>query len=226
MARLSEVPGNRPGDAYRRCFGDPELAHLLGRVQSLIVRNGFELERLITQAAAELLIADLDDFLSDQIMPIGVSVATKRVIKAAQTIAGQGIEPDFLVFERTETEQRCHIVELKDGHEFDTKSSAKERENLQTFLDQNATTLHYYQNHCRICGFNATTRAEIQEGFKGVIDISQAMTGREFCELLGVDYDAILAQRAADREANFDHLITELLNISAVREAIADRLDS
>ena len=224
MARLSEVPGNRPGDAYRRCFGDPELAHLLSRVQSLIVRNGFELERLITQAAAELLIADLDDFLSDQIMPLGVSVATKRVIKAAQAIAGQGIEPDFLVFERTETEQRCYIIELKDGHEFDTKSSAKERENLQTFLDRNTTTLHYYQNHCRICGFNAATREEIREGFKGVIDINQAMTGREFCELLGVDYDVILAQRAADREANFDHLITELLNISAVREGIVDRL--
>ncbi len=53
MARLSDIEGKtleqvREG-AYTRCFGDVELSRLLSRVQSLIIRNGNELEKLVTR---------------------------------------------------------------------------------------------------------------------------------------------------------------------------------
>lgn len=50
------------------------------------------------------------------------------------------------------------------------------------------------------------------------------MTGREFCELLQIDYDSILALRAADREANYSEFLEQLLEIPSVRKGILDRI--
>ena len=228
MAKLSEIQGRSfaagGGAAYMRCFGDPELSVLLSRVQSLIIRNGFELERLIADIMKDSLIGDLDDFLSYQIMDPGVRMATKKTVKAAKTVAGNQIEPDFMVFERTGPTQRCYIIELKDGHEFDTKSSAKEQANLEQFLAMNAAPLQFYHTYGKICGFNARTREEIQVGFKGRIDIEEAMTGLEFCQLIGVDYQRIVDIRANDRQANFAQFLDELMNIDSIRNGVTERL--
>jgi len=51
-----------------------------------------------------------------------------------------------------------------------------------------------------------------------------AMTGREFCDLLQIDYDDMLALRAADRQANYDAFLKELLRIPSVRSDIVKRL--
>ncbi|MDE2821252.1 MAG: hypothetical protein OXI40_16085 [Chloroflexota bacterium] len=228
MARLSEIEGiplekARKG-AYARCFGDADLSRLLSRIQSLIIRNGNELEKLVTNLVSDNLINDVDVFLSAQIMDIGVRVATKKAVKKSTSLKGDGIEPDFIVFDRKRHSQDCYVIELKDGHEFDTKSSEKERQNLVDFLATNEATLHYYNCHGKICGFNASTREEIRTGFKRKISVDEAMTGREFCALLGVDYDRILAIRAADRQANYDAFLKELLRIPSVRSDIVQRL--
>ncbi len=228
MARLSDIEGKpieevRKG-AYARCFGDAKLSHLLSRVQGLIIRNGNELEKLVTHLMADKLISDVDEFLSAQIMDIGVRVATKKAVKKCISLNGDGIEPDFIVFDREPHSQHCYVVELKDGHEFDTKSSEKEQQNLVDFLATNESTLHYYSCHGKICGFNANTREEIRIGFKRKISVEEAMTGREFCDLVGIDYDQILALRAADREANYDEFLEELLQIPSVRSDLLRRL--
>ena len=98
----------------------------------------------------------------------------------------------------------------RDDDEFDTKSSAKEQANLREFLSMNAAPSQYYRSYCQICGFNAETKSEIQQGCKWKIDIDEAMTGREFCELVGVDYDRIVNIRANYRQANFDQFINRL----------------
>lgn len=175
MARLSDIEGKsleqvRKG-AYTRCFGNAELSRLLSRVQSLIIRNGNELEKLVTGLVSDKLIQDVDEFLSAQIMDIGVRVATKKALKKCTSLKGDGIEPDFIVFDRKRHSQDCYVVELKDGHEFDTKSSEKEQQNLVDFLAANETTLHFYNCHGKICGFNANTREEIQVGFKRKISM-------------------------------------------------------
>ena len=229
MARLRDIEGRTIDEArtgaYGRCFGNAELSRLISRVQSLIIRNGLELEKLVTGCISPLLIDDLDDFLDAQIMQSGVRVAVKPAIKKAQKMQGRLIEPDFLIFERKGTSQNCYIVELKDGHEFDTKSSAKEQANLNQFLSMNAMALQFFQSYIKVCGFNAQTREEIHTGFKNKIDISQAMTGREFCQILGIDYEDILTLRAQDREANYSAFLDDLMAMPDVRAELAKRLN-
>ena len=220
MVKLENITGKSlekvAGGAYDRCFGDAELSRLLSRVQSLVIRNGYELERIITKGVESVLIDDLDEFLSIQIMHEGIRVAKKTVIKRSEKIEGHSIEPDFLVFQRVKTTQSCYIVELKDGHEFDTKSSAKEQANLHTFLSKNAMVLGDFRSFCKIVGFNASTKEEIQIGFKNKIALEQAMTGEEFCMLLGLDYKQIIKQRKEDARANFHNFVNEILGIDSV----------
>lgn len=231
MVKLKNVKGKSrkeiEGGAYFRCFGDVELSKLFSRVQSLIIKNGFELERIITDKVENLLIRDLDQFLDDQIMRTeGVRVATKHIVKKSKKIKGRGIEPDFLIFQRAGTSQNCYIIELKDGHEFDTKSSAREHANLHQFRAKNAQVLHFYNNYFKIVGFNADTKEEIHKGFKSKFEFEQIMTGAEFCELLGLNYRSIVYGRTSDVEENFENFIEELLSIESVRNSIQDNLCS
>lgn len=224
MTRLETVEGKSPEEirkgAYYRCFGNVELANILSRVQSLIVKNGFELEKLIPEFAEENLILDLDEYLQYQIMAPGVRLVEKSVIKDSNVIKGHRIEPDFMVFHREDTSQYCYIIELKDGYEYDTKASAKEHDNLHTFLSMNALPLQSYQSFCRIVGFNAETRDEVYNGFKQKFAPEQVMTGAEFCKLIDIDYDEIRAIRALDRDHNFERFIDELMLIREVRSRI------
>ena len=228
MVRLEDTVGKSlsaiKGGAYARCFGDLELSRLLSRVQSLIIKNGYELEKLITDLVSDLLIDDLDEFLSKQIMKQGVRIVEKKIIKKSDIIEGHSIEPDFIIFERVKSTQNCYIVELKDGHEFDTKSSAKEHANLNTFLSKNAMAFQYFQSYCKICGFNASSKEDIKAGFKNKIALSQALTGEDLCKLLNLDYGQIVQTRANDRIKNFERFLDDLMDISAVKEGIRQRL--
>ena len=156
----------------------------------------------------------------------GIRVATKKVMRRSEKIQGRSIEPDFIIFERKGQTQACYIIELKDGHEFDTKSSAKEQANLSQFLSMNSDILRYFHSYGKICGFHARTKEEIQNGFKGKIDISQAMTGAEFCHLLGIDYQEILELRAQDKKTNFNQFLNELLIIDSIRSEIIHKLEN
>lgn len=206
--------------AYYRCFGDLEMARILSTVQSLIIRYGHELEQLVEELMSDHVIEDIDDFLSVQIMHHGVRIVFKPEIRRSKLLEGHGIEPDFIIFKRSGRSQECYIVELKDGHEFDTKSSAREHQNLHTFLSKNALALQYFNSFCKICGFNAESRDEIVRGFKNKIAKDQAMTGRQLFDLLELDYDEALRRRAADREANLEYLVKSLLDTNAVRQRL------
>ena len=100
---------------------------------------------MITELTSDQHVRDLDDFLSRQVMPTGTMIVTRRVIKSSDIMQGHGIEPVFMVFQHIGSSQMCHVVELKDGHEFDTRSSAKEHANLRqlqipTYLTANPVT--------------------------------------------------------------------------------------
>ncbi len=214
--------------AYYRCFGNDEVAQLLSRVQSLIIKNGYELENIVIELTKDRHIDDLDDFLSHQIMPLGTFLATKKVIKDSQRIQGQGIEPDFLIFRHEKSSQMCYVIELKDGHEFDTKSSAKEQANLHQFIKSNADALKFFQIYAYIVGFNAISREEVRTGFKNKIELKEAMTGEEFCHLIDLDYQIIREKRAQDRVDNMTMtvFVEELLNITELRSALISRINS
>jgi len=228
LVRLDDAEGKSLEDvekgAYMRCFGDLHLSHLLSRVQSLLIKNGYELERIVIEATKRIQIDDLDQFLSQQIMYSGVRIATKKTVTKSVAIEGHSIEPDFLVFQRADNAQNCYVIELKDGHEFDTKSSAKEHQNLHTFISKNAYPLQHFQIYSKICGFNADSKEIIRTGFKNKIALEQAMTGEEFCALIGLDYKSIVKKRKEDQVTNFDQFVDELLLINSVKQAILGKI--
>ena len=227
MTRLDEVRARKISEikegAYYRCFGNIEIADLLSRIAGLVSKNGNELENLILSYGQSLLIHDLDAHLEQSMMAPGVRLVEKKVIKESKQIEGHTIEPDFMIFQRVRNNQFCFIIELKDGHNFDTVSSRGEHQKLSNFLTINAGALHGYNSFCKIVGFNAQSREEIVEGFKRKFPPEQAMTGAEFCELLGIDYEEIRSLRAIDCDHNLELFVEEVSQIPAVRDRVLSR---
>lgn len=162
-------------------------------------------------------IEDLDDFLEIEIMPKVVFMATKLQIKKCDTLDSSEAEPDFLIFKKRENKQSCYVIELKDGHQFDTKKASAERRMLHAFTQQNAHRIHYTVQPY-ICCFNQDSKKTIVEGPKNKINISEVLTGREFCNLLELDYDEIVKSRGKDQERNLIYFLRELAKIGSVRQ--------
>ena len=214
MARLRDARPKNTSGSYERLFGNAELGELASKVQSAVISSGSELEAMIANSVQN--ISDLDSFLEREIMPEGVLLVRKRQIKRSNILDFAGSEPDFMVFKRRRGEQTCHIVELKDGHVFDTKKASAERQAMHGFIERNAQHIQYrFQAH--FCAFNQEDRNAIWEGFKKRISLQEAMTGRQFCELLEIDYDAIVTARKADGPDNMEFFLSELVGITQIR---------
>ncbi len=214
MARLRNAKPKNTSGAYERLFGNAALGELASKVQSAVISSGSELEAMIVAAVPN--ISGLDAFLEQEIMPEGVLLARKRQIKRSTTLDFAGSEPDFMVFKRRGGMQTCHIVELKDGHVFDTKKASAERQAMHGFIEHNAQHIQY-RFRAHFCAFNQDDRKAIWNGFKRRIAFDEAMTGREFCDLLEIDYDAIIRWRQTDCGDNCEYFIEELLKIESVR---------
>jgi hypothetical protein len=220
MALIENRKGRDDG-GYTRLFGDPLLGRLLSRVQSAVIASGSELEQFVIENANTL--NDVDAFLDMDVIPEGVFVAPKKVLRKSKLINYADVEPDFVVFERKGKTHHCYLIELKDGDTFDTKKAAGERASLHRFmiaispLIQFSTSVHF-------CCFHRETRAQIVEGFKRKITDKEAMTGREFSNLLGIDYAAIVTKRMEHQQRNFDCFMDTLLEIPAVLRALETRM--
>ena len=223
---MAKIRGRIPKESsggYARVFGNKALGELMSKVQGTVISAGSELERLITERVET--IEDLDVFLRKDIMPDGVLLGKKKQIKKSTELDSQGSEPDFMIFKRREGHQRCHIIELKDGHVFDTKKADSEREALHGFVKRNAGRLPYRVS-THFCAFNQDDAEVIWKGFKQKIDIEEAMTGREFCDLLEINYDEIVEVRKLDAEDNVRCFLEELLRIPESKNIIQDILSS
>lgn len=215
MALIIKANPKDTSGAYDRLFGLPELGRLMSRVHSTVISSGTELERLILQRVNQ--IDDLEAFLEIEIMPEGVFVAPKRKIKKCKRFASITPEPDFLIFKRRQEKQHCHIVELKDGHLFDTKKSSAERQNIHAFAERNGRHIPYaFSTH--FCCFNQDSPKAILAGFKNRIAPREAMTGKEFCDLLEIDYEEIVIFRKREQPENMQYFLSELVKIGPVRK--------
>lgn len=217
MAKLRNAKPKNVSGAYNRLFGHAELGLLISRVQSTVISSGSELERLIRDKVAG--IENLDEFLRRDIMPDRVFLATKRQIKKCNSLDAKDSEPDFIVFKRRHNEQKRHVIEVKDGHVFDTKKSSSERQSLHRFVSKNGRNLPYIIS-THFCAFNQSDRLAIWEGFKKRINLNEAMTGQELCDLLEIDYNEIVGLRRADAADNFDYFIESLLQIPDAKNRI------
>jgi hypothetical protein len=211
----------RTDGGYTRLFGDPQLGSLISRVQSAVISAGNELEKLIIERAN--VIENVDEFLRQDIYPEGVFVATKAAIKKCETIDAVSAEPDFVVFERRGSRQHCYIIELKDGDAFDTKKAAGERESMHRFVNVIAPVVRFTIT-VHFCCFNRDDRRAIFDGFKRKITLEEAMTGREFCTLLNIDYDEIVNFRQEHQIVNLRDFISDILHMESTREEIERQL--
>ena len=222
MALIRNARPKNTSGSYERLFGNAELGELASKVQSTVISSGSELEALISYVVPN--IDDLDSFLKQEIMPEGVLLARKPQIKRSSTLDFAGSEPDFMVFKRRQGIQTCHIVELKDGHVFDTKKASAERQAMHGFIERNAQHIQYrFMAH--FCAFNQNDRQAIWEGFKKRIAREEAMTGLEFCELLETDYDAIVEVRKMHGPDNVEFFLSELVKIESIRPRLLELLN-
>lgn len=220
MAKIEKSKG-RKGGGYERLFGNEDLGHLISRVQAAVISSGTELERIIKREVD--LIDDLDKFLEQEIMQEGVLLAEKRQLKNSKKLGSTVAEPDFVVFRRREGRQRCHVIELKDGDNFDTKKSAAEQIALHTFISQNAQFLPFTVS-AHICCFNQTSKDEVVKAFKNKVPRKEALTGAEFCDLLEIDYQKIIQERKQNQRENLEYFVKELVQIHSVRDIIEGQM--
>ena len=210
-------PGRRDG-AYTRLFDNPNIGAMISQIHSTSIRAGTELEKVIERRAKSngKLISDLDAFLRTPLD--GVFVANKRAVKRSQILQAD-TQPDYLVFERVGDARQCYVVELKDGDVFDTKKADGELESLSGFIASVRGSMEY-SPEIRICSFNQADKSAIVDGFKRRVTTSQVWTGPEFCELLGIDYQAIVNERRADATMNREWFVESILAIPELREIV------
>ena len=221
MARIENSAVKETSGAYHRLFGISALGQFLSRVHSTVISAGTELERIILDQVDQ--IDDLDKFLSLEIMPEGVLIATKQQIKKSKSLESSNAEPDFLIFKRRNNQQGCHVVELKDGHQFDTKKASAEHQAIHSFMERNGCRMQY-QVSAHFCCFNQNSREAIVTGFKRKISRNEAMTGREFCALLEINYDEITEVRKQEQPMNVLYFLRELIKIDQARDILQDLL--
>ena len=214
MAKIRDAKGRRENQSpsgYSRLFGNIALGNLLSKVQAAVISSGNELERLILERCQK--ISDFDNFVTDlDNRSPGIFVATKRQIKKSKKVETR-FEPDLLAFDLVH--RICYVIEVKDGDQFDTKKSEGERNTLHSFRSDVASVLPF-SFKLYMCSFNAPSKEAIYHGLKHKFPLDELMTGKELCDLLGIDYNEILDIRKQDQEDNIDYFVESLKNIPEI----------
>ena len=223
MAKIKDSCPKSSSGGYERVFADKQIGDAIQRVQSTVIRNGNELEKIIESNS--VLVADLSEFLDNvqygQIAD-GVFLCAKGA-KNRKEYLPKGHDPDLLIFQIMPTGNDCYIVELKDGDNFDTKKASGEKAALEECKDFLETKIPFVTNFY-VCAFNQTDRESIVAGFKHRFDINHVMTGKELCDILEIDYEEILENRKKDASQNVEFFVAELLKSPLIRIQIGHEL--
>lgn len=226
MSKIVNAKGRKDGNSgYTRVIRNESLGQLLSRVQATVISNGSELERMIAEQSN--LVEDIDLFIENAThnrIENGTYLCLKKVFKKSKkyTRGVESIEPDMLIF-LTQENRICKVIELKDGDAFDTKKSAKEKDNLEKFATIFGAKIPFTTDYF-ICSFNQDNKEAIKIGFKNVFDEENIITGRELCEILNIDYDNIIEVRKQDAEENLNYFIDQLLTIPEIKEMIKNKI--
>jgi len=204
MALISNAKGRGEDETpsgYERLFGNRQLGMLLSKVQSAVISSGTELE----------------GFLASRLKKTGgISIhkinKDKRVFKKAKN--GHNIIIDCVV----EKQGKIMLIEIKDGDTFDTKKVAGEIESLVMTKNHIIKTRKVKEQDIIIkyCSFNARDHKQIERGAKGLLPENSAMTGKELCDLLGLDFNKIVEERKEHQKENMEFFIEELKKINEI----------
>lgn len=216
----------RKDGAYSRLLGNDELGALISRIHATSISAGTFIENYITQIAPTLHVDDIPKIFNNTLKR-GIFLLPKKIIKDNITKFLQlknAIEPDFIIVDSKN--HKCIVIELKDGDNFDTKKSQGEVNNLNMYADALKTKLPYpYIVEIKVCMFNQDDKLKIVSGFKGCITKQQAMSGNEFCKILGISKDEIENIRSKATNKNFEFVIQELLKIDCVSQRLQKILE-
>lgn len=201
MALIREAKGrgyNETPSGYERLFGNRPLGMLISRVQSAVISTGNELEKVIA--------SKIKDSKGISILNINKD---KRVFNGIKQ--GHNIVVDCVV----ERAGKIYLIEIKDGDTFDTKKVAGELESLKLVKEHFIKKGISEKNiEIKFCSFNALNHEQIEKGAKGLLNKEMAMTGKEFCNLININYDQIIEERKKNQAENLDYFISELKKIN------------
>ncbi len=224
MVKLSDSKGTK-GESAIRIFGNERMGILFSKFQAVVIRSGLELEETLRRRIPEGMFTTLEA-LSDVTQNTANNPPIQVVFKPSRPDPEnllKSIQADFLIVDNTT--RRFMLVEVKEGHVFDTKKADGELaslKNITSWLAQEyAFRTHYY-----ICCFNQESREEIVLGTKKRFSIDHVLTGREFCGRIGIDYDIIREERSADQVGNRRFFLTELLAIPEIRDEVLEILNA
>jgi len=219
MALIENSKGRKEGGGYERLFGDQQLGHLLSRVQATVITTGSELEKIVVGLSNHL--DNVDEFLANQTLENGTFLISKNAIK--HSALKSNLEPDLLIFKIDAKKQHCYIIELKDGDNFDTKKAQGERDLLLQFQNHISSKIRFTTS-VHVCSFNQLDKKKIVDGFKKKITEDMAMTGKELCEILSIDYEALLHSRVHQQKKNLEYFVDELIKVDAIRVLLEEKL--
>ena len=222
MAKIRNSNPKQSGGGYERLVGNKDMAFIFIQAQSTVISNGTELEKIISKQSNK--ISNLDSFIDDcdkGIIGNGAYLCCKKAIKSSSYNL-PGHEPDFIAFAVNKEKNLCYVVELKDGDAFDTKKSLAEKEMLQLFVNHLSPKIPFRTRYY-ICCFNQSEKEKIVIGFKNVFKLDEVMTGKEFCNILGIDYDFIVNLRMNDTNDNFKYIVEKMFSIKEVKEHISNK---
>ena len=155
----------------------------------------------------------------------GVYLATKKQVRQCILLKeARDYEPDLLLFKRRSDHQSCYVIELKDGHVFDTKKSAAEAYRLHRFIEKAGYKIPYTL-HGFICCFNQNVKEDIAKGLKSKFSLEQIITGAELCKLLEINYQEIVNERAEHQSKNVTYFLKELIKIDEIKRRLKALLD-
>lgn len=224
MAKIRDSKPKTTSGGYQRLLGNKELAEIFTKVQSTVISNGTELEKIITQKAQT--IKNLDEFMnmvnSGKKMN-GVYLCPKRVIKKSKFKLDKH-EPDFIIFSIKPQGKVAHIIELKDGDAFDTKKSAGEKQSLRQFK-MHLGSMTEFRTDYKICAFNQLEKSKIVEGFKNEFLLDEVWTGKDLCDELNISYNDIVKQRDDDSIDNYLFVIDALAEMKNIQKKVFEKTD-
>ncbi len=226
MVLIVDTKKERQDGGYTRLFDNPALGGLISKVHATSIRTGKELESLVIEKHSDIMSpAEFEAFAEGSLSTgKGRYIICGKVLKnQLNPHLGTTGEPDFIVV--LLIDKNCYIIELKDGDTFDTKKSDGELLSLTTYRDKFILKFPDYSVSIKFCSFNASTKEQIVAGLKGRITSKEAMTGREFCELIGISFENILQRRRQEAQLNLDYFVERLVAIPEICEAIQLKLD-
>lgn len=221
MAKIKDAKGRDEStgeSGYERLFGNHELGQLLSKCHSSVISSGNELENAIANKVRS-------KGLSTEGIAVGDINKNKRIFKNAKTDS-KGKKHDLGVDVVIEKSGKIKLIEVKDGDVFDVKKVAGEIESLdfakemlikEKKLSEENVTIHF-------CSFNAKNHEQIEYGAKGLLPKGAAMTGKELCDELGIDYDEIINERKGEQPENLEFFLKELVKISEVKKELKKML--